>query len=157
MNVNTRKLLTCSLILLVVLTLCFIWGNSLQSSEASSNISNTLLDFVNKHLGHLGLELKDDHFLRKLAHFGEFALLGMEMFFLVSLRRLKRTKASTYVLTLAFCLFVAVTDETIQLFVGRSCLITDVILDFAGSFIGVFFAKLLITFVFKFKNGLIQN
>ena len=157
MSLKTRKLFGRVLILLIVLTLCFIWGNSLQSRETSGDISNSLLEIVNRFLGCVGLELKDDHLLRKFAHFFEFAALGLELYLFAMLRQMKQTKSFTYILTLGVCLAVALTDETIQYFVGRACRGTDVMLDFCGSLFGVFVLRFLINFFPKLKNKLNYN
>ena len=157
MRVKTRRLFCRILILLIVLTLCFIWGNSLQSRETSGDISNSLLEIVNGLLGCIGLELKDDHLLRKFAHFFEFAVLGAELYLLALLRQVKQTQSLIYLVALGACLSVAITDETIQYFVGRACRGTDVMLDFCGSLFGVLLLRFLINVFPKLKNKLNYN
>lgn len=67
--------------------------------------------------------------LRKLAHFGEFCVLGL------LLARCLPRDFSRPVLAGALC---AMTDETIQLFVpGRSGEVRDVWIDLAGAALGV--------------------
>lgn len=67
-----------------------------------------------------------ERFIRKLAHFTEFALLGAELFGLFE----------RYPLSVAHALFAAVADESLQIISGRSAEVKDVLLDFAGSLVG---------------------
>ena len=78
------------------------------------------------------------HFLiRKAAHFGIFMLLGISV--LQVLRTFKLKWIFRILITLGICLLYAMTDEFHQLFVvGRSGLVFDVIVDFAGSLLGMF-------------------
>jgi len=131
MSVKTKQKLTLLLLVLLVFTLAFIWGNSLQDSEESADISNGVLDMLAPMLEVVGLGADDDRWLRKLAHFAEFGLLGMELSFLAILRNCINIKGFSF--AALFCLFVAVVDELIQLFVGRSSQVSDVMLDFFGS------------------------
>lgn len=103
-----------------ILTVCagawllVIWGQSCMPATHSGAESGALLDIVQAFLPHM-----TDHILRKCAHFGEYALLG--------------------VFTAA-----ALCDETIQLFVpGRSGQITDVWLDTAGYLTGALLTLLI--------------
>ena len=63
-------------VILLVLNVAFIWGNSLMTAEVSRAISSfvkTVLSFLLSGGGEQGQE--GDHLLRKLAHFTEFACL----------------------------------------------------------------------------------
>lgn len=123
------------LMLLVILTLCFIWGNSLMPASVSGTFSERVKDLINILLGHGGSKesLSGDGLLRKIAHASEFGLLGIELPLLFQNRLKEKLTA------IATCgLAVAVTDETIQLFVeGRSGQLRDVWIDFAGFTVGV--------------------
>ena len=71
----SRKRAVC--IGLICLNIAFIWGNSLLSGDASAAFSL----WIQKILSHLlptdAIASDAGHgFLRKLAHFSEFALLG---------------------------------------------------------------------------------
>ena len=75
--------------------------------------------------------------VRKLAHFSEYAVLGILA--LNALRQLKKRRAQVplWLISWMFCVFYAATDEFHQLFVpGRSCLFTDVCIDSAGALLG---------------------
>ena len=78
--------------------------------------------------------------LRKLAHFGEFALLGLE---LAGLFFLNRGRSFKSVCLSALCALAAASaDETIQLFSGRAAMLKDVLLDFSGALTGILIAIL---------------
>ena len=131
MSYKTKQCLSLLLIVLIVLTLMFIWGNSLKDRTESAEISNGLLDYVKPLLQALGIPTEDDHALRKLAHFGEFGLLGAEISLLFLLQAGLRRK--TLCLSVLVCILVAAVDETIQLYSGRACQLSDVLLDASGS------------------------
>lgn len=135
MSYRTKNSLTLILTVLIVLTLAFIWGNSLLDREQSTEVSMGLLDKIEPYLALFGIEPEDDHILRKLAHFCEFGLLGLELALLVWLR-LNLSFKSLF-LAAAASLAVAVTDETLQYFTGRSCQLSDVLLDFSGAVCGI--------------------
>lgn len=77
-----------------------------------------------------------DHFVRKLAHFSIYTLLGLcsaNAFYLTFLQ----LKKAVGLALLTGCLY-AVSDEIHQLFVpGRSCQITDMALDSCGVLLGI--------------------
>ena len=71
-----------ALLVVIILTLAFIWGNSLLSREQSSDESAWVLQLVTPVLElFVGKGRVTEHLVRKLAHFTEFALLGFELFF----------------------------------------------------------------------------
>ena len=135
MSYRTKNSLTLLLTVLIVLTLAFIWGNSLLDREQSTEVSMGLLDRIEPYLAFFGIEPEDDHILRKLAHFCEFGLLGLELASLVWLRL--NLSLKSFFLAAAASLAVAVTDETLQYFTGRSCQLSDVLLDFSGAVCGI--------------------
>ena len=122
--------------LLVLLTLAFIWGNSLLPRTESQEISRGLLAELCAALEHVGMHLdpQNDHWLRKLAHFGEFGMLGAELGLLLCLNR--RQSVQGFVNCAFAGLAVAVTDEALQLISNRGSQVQDVLLDFAGFLAG---------------------
>jgi len=142
--------LTILLVLLILFTLAFIWGNSLLDRGQSQQLSNGLLDYLRPVLALFGIEAEDDHGLRKLAHFGEFGLLGVELALLVLLH--KGLSVKHLMCAAGFSLFTAVSDETLQFFSGRACQISDMLLDFSGSVCGIAFMVLLSILRHKHKN-----
>ena len=148
---DRKKCLSTLLVLAIIITLCFIWGNSMQSREVSSNVSNGPLELINKYLALIGIVLKDDHFIRKLAHFCEFAVLGIEVYFLAALHVKKLN--NRILASLCLCLLVAAIDETIQYFSGRACRFSDVMLDFSGSICAVVGVRSLNNVIVKRLNN----
>lgn len=136
MSAVIRKRWNIVLVLLLVLTLAFIWGNSMLPRTESQEISRGLLAELCAALEHVGLHLdpQNDHWLRKLAHFGEFGLLGAELCTLLFLNR--RARPQGFVNCAFAGLAVAVTDEALQLISNRGSQVQDVLLDFAGFLAG---------------------
>ena len=137
MNISVRKRWNIILGLLVLLTLAFIWGNSLLPRAESQKISRDLLAELCAALENVGLYIdpENDHWLRKLAHFGEFGLLGAELCALLFLNR--RARPQGFVNCAFAGLAVAVTDEALQLISNRGSQVQDVLLDFAGFAVGL--------------------
>ena len=137
MSAVIRKRWNIVLVLLLVLTLAFIWGNSLLPRTESQEISRGLLAELCAALETVGLHIdpQNDHWLRKLAHFGEFGLLGAELCALLFLNR--RARLQGFVNCAFAGLVVAVTDEALQLISNRGSQVQDVLLDFAGFLTGL--------------------
>ena len=139
------------LVLFIFLTLAFIWGNSMLDGEASEEISRGLLDYIKPLLESHGIESDSDKWLRKLAHFCEFALLGAEFCMYAFLEKSGSFKKSLPLCAgLAFA--VAAIDETIQRFSGRFPHILDVLLDFSGSVFGIVCMYFLMQLFLRRKN-----
>ena len=137
MKASARKCWNIILGLLVFLTLAFIGGNSLLPRTESQEISRGLLAELCAALEHVGLHIdpQNDHWLRKLAHFGEFGLLGTELGLLLCLNR--RQSVQGFVNCAFAGLAVAVTDEALQLISNRGSQVQDILLDFAGFLAGL--------------------
>ena len=123
------------LYVLIGLTICFIWGNSLMPASVSGKLSGQLAQLLSRFVS-LPLNPEgdaSDGLLRKLAHGTEFCILGAELGVLWCSAG-KRCWEQ-----LAFRgAVVALLDETIQLFVsGRAGMIRDVWIDLGGYTVGV--------------------
>lgn len=147
---NLAKLLFPAL---AVLTVAFIFSNSLEASTVSSVKSQSVTGGLNQLLDWLRLDISlPDGLVRKLAHLAEFALLGLWL-------ALSLTAATNRVLPhlswpLLAGLLVPVLDETIQLHVpGRSSQVTDILIDFSGVLLGVLAGLLLHALYRKFRGG----
>ena len=143
MKASFRKRWNIILGLLVLLTLAFIWGNSLLPRTESQELSRSLLAEICAALENVGLHLdpQNDHWLRKLAHFSEFGLLGVELCALLFLNR--RARPQGFVNCAFAGLAAAVTDEALQLVSNRGSQVQDVLLDFAGFLTGLLLCGLL--------------
>lgn len=136
-----RKTHLALLSLLILLTLGFIWGNSLKSIPDSQEMSLWLLDLLRPVLDAVfGPGTITDHILRKTAHFTEFALLGAELRLLFLLLGQRGARGLTNALFAG--LAAAVADETIQIFSHRGSQVSDVVLDFSGVLAGALLAAL---------------
>lgn len=89
-------------------------------------------------------------YIRKAAHFSEYALLGV-LAFLNADQYLKKT-GSKFLVSLPFCLIYASTDEFHQLFTdGRCGSPVDVMIDFSGSVTGMLLIFTVLHIVSNFK------
>lgn len=119
------------LLLLILLTLAFIWSRSCKSIPASRAESEAVLNVLRYPLELLvGEGNATDHLVRKLAHFFEFGVLGVEISALAWHSRDCSAKAMALTLLLGF--LCGAIDETIQAFTGRGNQFSDVLLDFSG-------------------------
>lgn len=142
----------CLLAGLIILVLCFIWGNSMLSGESSGAISSGLLDMIVTNFPLLNW--LPEILLRKFGHFSEFSLLGflLAWFFLIQGQR----GFHRFSMPLLFGMTAALTDETIQTFsVGRGPSVMDVWIDVAGVCAGIavlYGCRLIYHWIFKRKG-----
>ena len=126
-----RKIQLRICIVLLILNLAFIWGNSLMPAEASQAFS----DWMMSVLGSVPVEQAPEAgsgVLRKIAHFAEFTTLGFLFAWLFALLRRRIWPA------LPFGMAAACLDEIIQIFVpGRGPGIRDVAIDTCGVLAGI--------------------
>ena len=138
---------------LIVLTLAFIWGHSMMNADTSSAESDFVLLKLKGFLEiFAGKGRVSEHFVRKLAHFTEFAGLGFELihFFPEGVSISRRDIA----LSCGSGLAAAFADEGIQLFNDRSAQLSDVCLDFCGVCAGVFVIVVMTAILLTMYNGL---
>ena len=111
-------------LVLTIAWLCVIFGHSLMPASVSGKESSGVLKWIQQFLPWLSHTL-----LRKLAHFGAFAVLGGLLFGLF-----RQCNSFHLLKPLGTAFSCAFTDETIQLFSpGRSSQVTDVWIDLAGA------------------------
>ena len=133
-----KRLLT----VLILLNLALIWGNSLLPGDSSEAVSGGVLAFLGRFLPVLLTEAGHT-FLRKAAHFSEFALLG-----LLFCGRYALTRNTTPFFLMGFGLAVACIDETIQIFTPqRASSLLDVWIDTSGFALG--FAIIILAYTIK--------
>ncbi len=137
----------------VGLWLCVIFSYSAQTAQTSLSSSGGVIEaiasFFNNDFDKLTAEQQAEivaswqHFVRKAAHFCEYALLGFLSSNALCTYRLPRTLRT--LIPIGFCFVSAAFDEFHQTFVpGRGGRISDVLLDTLGSAFGVLcFAALL--------------
>ena len=132
--------------LLLFLYILFIFSWSIKPGGVSSSESSSVLLFLQQSLSALGLPaaLLTEHLVRKLAHFTEYAGLGILLFLCAHFsaseiflcRRHTKLQGRSYYFLLPL---VPCIDECIQRFSpGRSASPLDVLLDMAGAVFSVF-------------------
>jgi VanZ family protein len=123
--------------MLVCLFIClawtaFIFARSSKSVTESLEESGAVLAFVSRILDFFGVRhMPSEHLIRKLGHFGEYAILAFPAFFAAKL--LPRFR--TCLVAFGYCAAVACVDEFLvqNLSVGRGPSFSDVIIDSAGA------------------------
>ena len=127
-------------VILGLLLVCFIFSNSAQSRSESIDQSRAVMNLVKPILDPHN-RVSDDVFhryLRKAAHFTEFAVLGFSLMGLSDCLPWKGKKKQRLAMPMLVSLFVAATDEIIQIFSPlRGPGISDVLLDLCGAAFGV--------------------
>lgn len=135
-------------IFLSILVLLFIFLNSAQVSETSTDFSRGVTRWILSHFvsgfdeldaaGQQRIVEQFNNIVRKAAHFSEYALLGFVVTLLFcQYPRFEESRGRLILLAVVCCMVYAVTDEVHQLFVeGRTGRVLDVLIDTAGSAIG---------------------
>lgn len=127
-------------------TLLFIFGNSLVPATVSGEQSGVVLSFLARLFPSL-----THHFVRKLAHFCEYALLGAHLAVLPRISH--RPTPVLYPSALLAGVLVATLDEGVQRLVpGRAGLFSDVLIDSAGVLVGFLCFSLVLAFITR-KGG----
>ncbi len=125
-----KRLRLCTALLIV--NLCFIWGNSLLPGELSGAFSDWVKRLLTAILPVGPSASGGSGLLRKIAHFTEFALLGMLLTWLFGMLQ----KRQLWPLAHGFA--AACVDETIQRFVpNRGPSLVDVGIDTCGVIVGM--------------------
>ncbi len=137
-------------LLVMAATVGFIWQQSTLAPADPAATSDAVGEVIVPIVGGVESPVGSfvDRFLRKIAHFTEFAVLGLESEAYLAHRH-------TPVLTLlqfAFGLLIAGADELLQLFTGRGSAIADVGIDFAGFALAAVALRLLLYAVALFRK-----
>lgn len=118
-------------LVLVLLSLAFIWGNSLLPRTESAEMSGSLTALLERIFGPAANFERLHHHVRKLAHMTEYAVLALCLGW--SLFLWQKPVRDLWPLHPLLGLFTACVDETIQLFSqGRGSSLLDVWIDMAG-------------------------
>lgn len=132
-------------LLLSILIIGFIFGNSMMDAANSNSESRFLTFLVQNILNWLDFHVpiaELHHVIRKCAHFTEFALESFFVAKTLSVFRVRQQTLFPYVLLIG--LLTAVIDENIQLYsIGRSGQVSDILLDFSGTITGIILALLI--------------
>ncbi len=134
MRVNKGKILYGFRIFLIVLmlgTLAFIFANSCLPPEISSEESAAVGGFIASLIPE-GTDLYRfvTQYIRKIAHFTEYGMLGIEIALYIMIYEKRRVACALR--AFAVPVFVGLADETIQMFSERGPAIYDVWVDIGG-------------------------
>lgn len=121
--------------------LCILWmfvifGMSNAQGEESQGMSDTIVIFLSKILPFVTYNDTWTYLVRKLAHFSEYALLGILYYQFLSTYHQLHGKELVLLIS---CVFLyACSDEFHQLFMdGRSGQFKDVLIDTSGGACGI--------------------
>lgn len=155
---NNKKRIV--LIILTILWMAIIFFFSAENSSKSSNTSGRTIRAVVRIFVELPQPKEDEiveqlqHLVRKIAHFTIYTIGGI---ILINLVR-EYTKNKPWLYAWGIGTMYAVTDEIHQYFVpGRSCQITDVILDSCGVITGILLVFLVLKIVKNISKGIIEE
>lgn len=153
---KSRKIIVILRVVFTMLTsACLLWiysnslENGIQSSAASDKVRETIQNVADNVFGEEKVVV-NQHFVRKAAHFSEFALLGFLSFFMFHFYFCSKENCATlrFNCSSLLALFGGLSDEFIQIFVeDRGPSIFDSLLDFGGGECGIFFAWLILWIV----------
>lgn len=145
MRDKTVQMRLCGLLL--ILNLCFIWGNSLLPAEASQAFSDSVRELLASIHPGSGGNGSGSALVRKIAHFTEFMSLGL----LLNWQLRLRGKGDWLALPWGFA--AACLDEGIQFFVpGRSPGMLDVGIDTCGVLTGMLLLQIGYRFIRKIQT-----
>ncbi len=123
-----KKLFFLFLISFVFIITVFIFANSLSDYETSHSSSSNITEIISSTTS----DNKNIEFIvRKTAHLAEFALLGIAVMLLLTYWKKQYYGGACF-----YVLAIAVIDEHIQSFSGRTSFTGDIILDFVGAILG---------------------
>lgn len=132
---------------MVVLWMLIIFNFSHQPREDSNKLSTSITEKIVEVVENLSPNRNINiryfnHILRKNAHFFIYLILGILV--TNAFRASGALEYKIIIYTLMFCILYAISDEIHQLFIpGRGGQVRDVIIDSAGSTIGLFLNLLL--------------
>ena len=123
-------------LLSVLIWMIFIFIMSSFNASESSAQSNIIVNFISNIFNINNIELIS-LIIRKLAHFTEYFILGILTYNLIKKYRKK------YYIAIIICIIYAISDEIHQIFIpGRSCQITDILIDSIGAITAIYICKL---------------
>ncbi len=126
-----KRMFSVVLILVILLTVAFIFYNSSLPPEESAQQSGVIGDIVAEIIPpetQVGGFVQK--YIRKIAHFTEYGLLGIELALFCVL--FAERKFTCFTRSLFFAGTVALIDETIQIFSKRGPSVIDMWIDIGG-------------------------
>ncbi|MCL2717972.1 MAG: VanZ family protein [Lachnospiraceae bacterium] len=160
-----KQIFTIIISILIIILYARILSFSGTSAETSAmqslSVSEYIISIIEKTFS-INLNLNEsqfgqfEKFVRKAAHFFEYALLGFLVYSLPLIWGKKTFKPALY--SFLAVVVMASVDEFIQLFVPeRAALISDVIIDSIGCIAGMALLRLVYCIVSGIKNNLVRR
>lgn len=132
-------------IILVIVWMILIFIMSSFDATNSSNQSNFIVNIISNIFNINNLDILS-YIIRKLAHLTEYTILGI-----LTLNMTRQNNIKTNIGIIIGIIF-AISDEIHQIFVpGRSCQITDILIDILGIFIGYIIYKYILKLIKRKK------
>lgn len=139
------RILTLMLVLAIMtMIFCFSAEDAEKSSETSGEIVEVIIDVAYPEFDRMQPTMQEQvyedisHFVRKAAHFSEFAMLGFSILLHVATLQSRMTIRYPKLISMLIGVLYACSDELHQAFVGgRAPAITDVVIDSVGVLFGV--------------------
>lgn len=136
-----------SLILWMIIIFSFSSADANKSTGTSDKVITTMIEIKDKitdqetPINEKEIIIKNSSFyVRKLAHFTEYLILGLLMF-----NALKQFNILNIYYAIILCILYSCTDEFHQLFInGRSGSFRDVLIDTIGILLGTYLYKILV-------------
>lgn len=146
-----RKIYISVLFVLLVLTIGFIWCNSMLDGNTSSKESDRVFVFLEPFFDFVfGKGVITEAITRKMAHVTEFFILGLELTLIFVAYGNYNFKNWLFIISEG--VFIALFDETIQYFTRRGSSVIDVLIDGIGVMAVSLFAGLISIIVCSVKN-----
>lgn len=161
-NKYQKILKTVPAAILLLALYIIIFGFSAQDGEQSGSLSQLIsekcVEFINtisgKHWSRIFMEQLTAYFehpIRKLAHFSEYACMGILVYTI--LNQWVESSRKRYLITVLWIFVSAAADEFHQYFVpGRYASFADVCLDTCGGVFGMFLCLAVIKFIKKIEQ-----
>lgn len=134
MNKHSKNISRAVFTMLTVLLVAFIYGNSFADGDTSSGLSQMVTQWLNAALQwlHIPLELSN-LFVRKLAHFAAYSLLGGLLTATAASWHVKPWRFTLVFIPVIIGVCISSLDEYLQTFIpGRCGCVSDVLLDMSG-------------------------
>lgn len=140
-----------TVILWMTLTFYLSHQPATESNELSTGITMFFVETIKTIVPSMEFDLIDfNHLIRKSAHFINYLVLGILV--LNALKVSTGYGCRSAMLALLICVLYAISDEVHQLFVpGRGAQVKDVLIDSAGSIVGIGVYLLIIRMINHFK------
>lgn len=144
---------TAVLIILLIAVMCIVFVFSSQNGDMSGGVSEKVTRAICRVIFFRYDEMSGDeqlfvvrqlnYFVRKLAHFSVYMLMGMLSYSAMLIADIQKI-TQKWAVSLGICALYAAFDEIHQYFIpGRSMRFTDVLIDCSGALIGIAIVKLI--------------